>query len=155
MNEQIILNGKIPDDFVKNNLLFIDKTIEKYYEKIKKDSVWLNSVENYKNILNNSYNTDKYGFYMTNFLDNDYFDNIRFNHICELNNENKFENHCLTIKTFINEHIFLPFGYGPKDHKSICLIEFENKIPDIFKAIVDINEIKNVKMISLVLSNKG
>jgi hypothetical protein len=135
-NEFILVRNEISDDIVEKHLINLNEaTIKKYVNKIYEDERWKKSIENYREIIKR-YNKNKYGFYFSDFLSNDMYENQSFDYIYFMENKNKFVKEKTIIKCIINEHIFIPFYMCGKGHKAICLIEFETKKPEILNKMV-------------------
>lgn len=111
-----------------NTILYIkqqmDANIKRFASKITSD--WENAINKY---LNMSINSNQLHFFAS-FSYADIFDEKTFD-VVSKNEMNAFVKCKSRIISIINEWTLLPMGYVNHGHKSICLIEFPEGIPDL------------------------
>ncbi|MDR1284810.1 MAG: hypothetical protein LBJ88_01255 [Campylobacteraceae bacterium] len=128
--EFIIIVEEIQESMIKKHILNINEKINKYSHKILNDEIWKKSIDDYK-IIMKKYNINKFGFFGTDYMENDIYENIVFDYIVGKENRNGIEKEKIIIRTFLHEYLFIPFGMCSKGHKSICLIEYQNIKPKL------------------------
>lgn len=133
------INEILPEKLIK------DEGIGKYFKEFER------CIEDFKKIKY----TSNHVFVFTNLLEEDIYIGSRFNSIKDYDSGEEVNGVSIKVIGIIHEWFLLPYKCINKYHKGLCLLEFEDKIPDIIEGMTEYREDISLGYKNIVLLNRG